>query len=398
MMAAAGGCFDLNNPLDCHPSCPAGSRCVNQRCAPVDAGADAQVPCPVGKAGAYCSVCEVGYTSVQCNACSREYVKVKVGTKTRCELSLTATCNATHSWLISGILPPLKRAGATHFSPGGTASQPLVKDLWTGFSWRRCTEGQTWTGGACKGTPKGYPRDAQLMLPATVCMDTYASYSDWRVPEQDELEQLISYDRHAPAMDKAAFPGLPQDWHWTATVGAGSWYGNREAKVHLASGTVGLMSTSVESLNDEYGQVLCVRGTRPKITRRWKVEAQDGSSVRDLWTGIVWQRCAHGQTWEPSKAFCSGSPQEASWASAVTACKSPWRLPSVRELAAMRKYCGERPPINRAAFPAPQTSKWYWSFTSLASDTTRAWAVGMAGTDLGPKAKASDKLFVFCVR
>ena len=58
---------------------------------------------------------------------------------------------------------------------------------------------------------------------------------------------------------------------------------------------------------------------------------------------------------------CKEPVARLSWSAAKAACQKPWRLPSVRELAAIRKYCGKVPPrIDTAAFPIAVTDDAYW--------------------------------------
>ena len=43
-----------------------------------------------------------------------------------------------------------------------------------------------------------------------------AGFSDWRMPEVDELQLIIDRTRHAPALDPAFFD-VPLDWLWTSS-------------------------------------------------------------------------------------------------------------------------------------------------------------------------------------
>ena len=53
-----------------------------------------------------------------------------------------------------------------------------------------------------------------------------------------------------------------------------------------------------------------------------------GDTVTDAATGLVWQRCAVGQSW--SGSTCIGTASISAWAAAVTGPPSGWRLPNVK--------------------------------------------------------------------
>ena len=44
---------------------------------------------------------------------------------------------------------------------------------------------------------------------------TYAGYTDWRLPNINELTSLLNYGRHAPASD---FPDIPLEYFWSSTT------------------------------------------------------------------------------------------------------------------------------------------------------------------------------------
>jgi Protein of unknown function (DUF1566) len=99
-------------------------------------------------------------------------------------------------------------------------------------------------------------------------------------------------------------------------------------------------------------------------------------------TGLVWKRCAQGQTWDGSTNFCNGTAATYTWAAALTAAKNEnyaghtdWRLPNKKELESIVEYCGTVPAINQTIFPAtPQAA--FWSGSSAFSvDPTYAWFV-----------------------
>ncbi len=102
-----------------------------------------------------------------------------------------------------------------------------------------------------------------------------------------------------------------------------------------------------------------------------------GSSITDNSTGLVWQRCALGQSWTGSS--CSGTASTAAWAAAVSGAPAGWRLPNVKELESMVERRCSLPAVDGAAFPAfptaPQVQ--FWS-------STPGWAVNFSDGSVLP--------------
>ncbi len=108
------------------------------------------------------------------------------------------------------------------------------------------------------------------------------------------------------------------------------------------------------------------------------VATSDGTVLHKP-SGLVWQRCVLGETWNGSS--CDGSPQQLSWAEALAAAdghvqdgEEDWRLPNRIELGAIVEDRCELPAINDTIFPgAPGGS--HWSSSPFASGTDEAWIV-----------------------
>lgn len=103
------------------------------------------------------------------------------------------------------------------FVPNGAE----VADTLTGLVWRRCSEGQSWTGGTCSGAASTFTWLGALN-------QAKAAGQPWRLPDAKELASLVDDSRVDPAIDIAAFPGTPSSWYWTSTHHAGNasgaWY------------------------------------------------------------------------------------------------------------------------------------------------------------------------------
>ena len=88
-----------------------------------------------------------------------------------------------------------------------------VTDTQTGLTWRRCSEGQTWSGTTCTGTAAAYYHEGALAQAKT--------QTGWRLPNVKELASIADKARTAPAIDTTAFPATPSHWYWSSTPYAG---------------------------------------------------------------------------------------------------------------------------------------------------------------------------------
>ena len=88
----------------------------------------------------------------------------------------------------------------------------------TNLTWKRCAEGQTWTGSTCSGTASTYTFDQANTLTGT----SFADQSDWRVPTEDELVSLVDYSVPAPhpTINSSVFPATPRSNFWSGSPDA----------------------------------------------------------------------------------------------------------------------------------------------------------------------------------
>ncbi|AOW13284.1 hypothetical protein LPB72_09500 [Hydrogenophaga crassostreae] len=86
---------------------------------------------------------------------------------------------------------------ATYLSDGANNA---VIDRKTGLTWRRCLEGQFWTGSNCIGAATPFTHVNALHRGHNI--------AGWRLPNIKELSSLADRSRQIPALDPDAFPGL----------------------------------------------------------------------------------------------------------------------------------------------------------------------------------------------
>jgi Protein of unknown function (DUF1566) len=101
--------------------------------------------------------------------------------------------------------------GSSAFAAGPytyNAAGDEVTDTVTNLVWRRCLEGQTWSGGTCTGTP--------IKLIHQTALTYAATKPGWRMPNVKELASLLSFEFANPIMDKTAFP-VANGYVWTST-------------------------------------------------------------------------------------------------------------------------------------------------------------------------------------
>lgn len=115
----------------------------------------------------------------------------------------------------------------------------------------------------------------------------------------------------------------------------------------------------------------------------------DDGTVTHRKTGLMWMRCALGQSW--NGAGCTGSGQTYTWQGALQAADSfsfaghsDWRLPNIRELSSLVELACVDPAINTAIFPSAP-SNFFWSVSKYAGNTTSVWGVDFSdGHGNGP--------------
>jgi len=113
----------------------------------------------------------------------------------------------TFSWM--GTTPALAATAYTDNADG------TVTDQATGLIWKRCAEGQSWTGSTCSGTPTSFTWNQANALTSTV---TFAGSSVWRLPSITDLQTIVDMTASGATINATAFPNASSAAFWSATA------------------------------------------------------------------------------------------------------------------------------------------------------------------------------------
>ena len=93
-----------------------------------------------------------------------------------------------------------------------TVSGDTVTDNKTQLMWKLCLQGQS--GASCSGSAGAYNWSSALQQARD---DTSASYSDWRVPNINELRSIIEIRCVGPSINATIFPQQLNALVWSAS-------------------------------------------------------------------------------------------------------------------------------------------------------------------------------------
>ena len=304
---------------------------------------------------------------------------------------------------------PVQRIGhSLHFMDHGDGT---VTDTRSGLMWMRPAFGQRWENNSSTGDAK-----TMSLVEAKTLRCDFAGHKDWRLPTIAELKGLI-YPGINPALDDQAFPMQSGRYFWTTSCKDDT---SKISSGHpiifaLRTGSLGysVLEHSHENVRlvrkDSSPDTLTIgipQGESEPImqspNRFTSLPALSGEpvlqpvsnqvkhigfegrfidhcdgTVTDTRSGLMWRRCARGQTWHGST--CSGS---APYLNLVDGAKlnpsfagyDDWRLPELTELKTLISQTGLT--IDDAeVFPNMRPGN-YW--TSSPNKAGQAWQVDFA--------------------
>ncbi|MDD2925569.1 DUF1566 domain-containing protein, partial [Rhodoferax sp.] len=83
----------------------------------------------------------------------------------------------------------------------------------TQLTWKRCAEGQTWSGTTCEGFAT-----VLTYSDAKATSASFAGHSDWRVPTMQELLSIAEESTYRPAINTTLFPNTPMAHFWSSDI------------------------------------------------------------------------------------------------------------------------------------------------------------------------------------
>ncbi|CAM5217515.1 Lcl C-terminal domain-containing protein [Alishewanella longhuensis] len=83
----------------------------------------------------------------------------------------------------------------------------------TGLIWAQCSLGQSYVNGDCTGEASKHNWQ-EALIAAT---QNYLGFSEWRLPNLNELQSLLESRCWSPSINASTFPATPNARYWTAT-------------------------------------------------------------------------------------------------------------------------------------------------------------------------------------
>ena len=182
-------------------------------------------------------------------------------------------------------------------------------------------------------------------------------HTDWRIPDEYELQDIVDYGHYQPAIDTAYFSGTMPYYYWSSSTYAV--YASDAWTVNFYSGGV----IFVEKNDNRW--VRCARGEQ----REQSFTDNGDGTVTDNVTGLMWQQEGDDvlRIWEDALAYCEDLE---------LAGHTDWRLPNIKALRSIMDNKTYNPAIDTSYFPSEVSS--YWSSSTDAFNTTAAWCVSFA--------------------
>lgn len=126
---------------------------------------------------------------------------------------------------------------------------------------------------------------------------------------------------------------------------------------------------------------VCSTQNTPQTISAGNFDFSVAGQAKDKLTGLKWDRCVYGQSW--NGITCTGSPAKLTWQEALQFAEDYGkRLPNIKELNTILDLQCVIPPINLEIFPNTPGSQanGLWSSTPYITDdtaSTNAWYINL---------------------
>ncbi|MBV5310172.1 DUF1566 domain-containing protein [Chromatium okenii] len=171
---------------------------------------------------------------------------------------------------------------------------------------------------------------------------------------------------------------------WNATVG----------QLELCDGTAwaAVLDQGHAAITDMFAVIRNL--VKNDTVNRYLVKGTNDEIIKDFVTGLEWQRCSVGQSWDKTNKTCTGTASSFNWDTSITlTVTGGFRIPTIDELKTL-VYCSSKDPITIGmtadltrcsgtfnkptivAWAFPNTpSSWFWSGSPIAYGSYYAWSV-----------------------
>ena len=205
-------------------------------------------------------------------------------------------------------------------------------------------------------------------------------YTDWRLPSKKEFISIVNYGTSTPAIDTTYFPSIWPSPFWSSTTLASD--SSYAWSVDLPF--YGSVSSTGNKSNSNY--LMCVRGQELSFGN---FTDNANGTITDNKTVLMWQQDETGSMdWEGALTYCENLS---------LAGYSDWRLPNIKELESISDDSTHNPAIDTNFFPDANAS-YYWSSTTSANNSSRAWRVGFGSFGVDDGDSKYGSYYVRCVR
>ena len=191
----------------------------------------------------------------------------------------------------------------------------------------------------------------------------YGGFSDWRLPNREELRSIADYSGVIPAIDARYFPDTQPHFYWSKDTYA--------KDPSFVWGIYFAYGCAICYLNTTPYYVRAVRGGyNPAFgdTSRYAFKDNGDGTITDLNTGLMWKKEeSPDANWEEALKYC----EELNLAG-----HNDWRLPTIKELATILDLSyKDRCWYHKDFFPDVKTLPlgFYWASTTYGD--TFGWGV-----------------------